>query len=111
MLGQRASDRSGDTWAQALAAWPNLTDVAADGGSGIERGLELVRAARDTAARETAANTADVSVVSAAQATPVKPLRARLDTFHVGRDGARALRVEWSQAEAVWEKAEKLERA
>jgi hypothetical protein len=99
ILGARVGDRSGDTWAKALAAWPEVTDVAADGGSGIERGLELAVAQRQEEARQTPA------------AGPAKPLHARLDVFHVRRDGARALRVAWGQAQAVWEEAEKVERA
>src|SRR5205807_722863 len=75
VLGARTRDRSGDTWAKALEAWPDLTDVAADGGSGIERGLALTVAKRQEAARQTPA------------AGPAKPLRARLDVFHVRRDG------------------------
>src|SRR5258705_495503 len=35
ILGARAKDRSGDTWAKALEAWPHLTEVAVDGGSGL----------------------------------------------------------------------------
>jgi hypothetical protein len=97
VLGQRAEDRSGDTWAQALTAWPDVEDIAADGGSGIERGWELAVAARQQAAQQVQGQ--------------AKPLRARLDVFHIRRDGARALRVEWSHAEAVWEAAEKIERA
>src|SRR5262249_4625268 len=49
VLGQRAKDRCGDTWAKALAAWPELQDVATDGGTGIQRGLELVVAQRQQA--------------------------------------------------------------
>jgi hypothetical protein len=97
VLGARADDRSGATWAQALAAWPEVEDVAADGGSGIEHGLELATEQRHEAA--------------AAAGRPAKPFRARLDTFHIRRDGARALRVEWGRAEALWEEAEKVERA
>jgi hypothetical protein len=98
VLGQRASDRCGDTWAKALAAWPDLQDVAADGGSGIERGLEITVAQRQQAAAQPGA-------------APAQPLRARLDVFHIRRDGARALRQEWARAEALWEEAEKVERA
>jgi hypothetical protein len=97
VLGARADDRSGDTWAQALAAWPDVQDIAADGGSGIERGLELADAARRQAAEQAGGQ--------------AQPLRVRLDTFHIRRDGARALRVEWGRAEALWEEAEKVERA
>jgi hypothetical protein len=98
VLGARAADRSGPTWARALAAWPALTDVAVDGGSGLARGLELTAAAR----REQAARTPQLAVL---------PLRSRLDVFHVRRDGARALRLEWAHAQAVWEQAEQCGRA
>lgn len=99
VLGQRTKDRSGDTWARALAEWPQVQDVAADGGSGIERGLELARAHRQAAVPPTGA------------APPAKPLHARLDVFHVRRDGARALRQEWGPAQTLWEEAEQIERA
>lgn len=99
VLGQRAPDRSGETWAKALAAWPEVTDVAADGGSGIERGLQLVTLARQ---QEAAANTA---------APEAKPLHPRLDTFHTRRDGERVMRQRWQRAEAVWDEAVRIERA
>jgi hypothetical protein len=99
VLGQRAADRSGETWAKALAAWPLLEDVAADGGTGIERGLELARTQRQQAALETA------------DGQSAKPIHARLDVFHIRRDGARAIRSAWGRAEALWEEAEKVERA
>jgi len=98
VLGQRAGDRSGHTWAQALAAWPRLREVAADGGTGIERGLELIREQRQQAAEQPGA-------------APARPLHVRLDVFHIERDGARALRQEWGRAEAAWAEAEKIERA
>jgi hypothetical protein len=74
-------------------------DVAADGGTGIERGLELLAAQREEAA------SADKD------APPAKPLRARLDVFHIRQDGGRAQRQEWGHAQALWEEAEKVERA
>jgi hypothetical protein len=46
VLAERASDRSGPTWAKALAARPRVADVAADGGSGLELGLALATARR-----------------------------------------------------------------
>jgi hypothetical protein len=97
VLGQRAADRSGPTWAQAMGAWPEVADVAADGGSGIELGLELAVAKR----REEAAK----------QGRQGKDLRVRLDVFHTRREGERALRAEWGHAERLWEEAEKTGRA
>jgi hypothetical protein len=99
VLGQRAADRSGATWAKALQDWPNLEDVAADGGCGIERGLEQVAEQRQQAAQQ------------AGDAAKARPLHVRLDVFHIRQDGARAQRQEWSQAQRLWEKAEKVERA
>jgi hypothetical protein len=97
VLGRRAPDRSGPTWAQALAAWPAVTDVAADGGSGLELGLALAaRRRQEEAARA---------------GVPAVPLHARLDVFHTQREGERALRQEWAHAEGWWEEAEKADRA
>jgi len=97
VLAQRAPDRSGPTWSRALAAWPQVRDVAVDGGSGLELGLELAARQRQEAA--TKAKTA------------AAPLRSRLDLFHSRREGERALRRDWAWAEGLWEEAEKLDRA
>jgi hypothetical protein len=97
VLAQRVPDRSGPTWAKALAAWPALADVAADGGSGIELGLTLAAQRRQEEATRAG--------------TEAVPLRGRLDVFHTRRDGARALRQEWGHAEGLWEEAEKVDRA
>ena len=97
VLAERAADRSGPTWAKALAAWPQLTDVAVDGGSGLERGLTLTTARRQQEA-------------ALAGAEPV-PLRVRLDVFHTQREGERALRLVWRHAEGLWQEAEKVDRA
>jgi hypothetical protein len=99
VIGQRAVDRSGETWANALAAWPLLEDVAADGGTGIERGLELTRSRRLAKAQV------------AANGLQAVPIHARLDVFHLRRDGARVLRQQWSRAEAAWDEAAQIERA
>ena len=97
VLGERAADRSGPTWAKARAAWPELEDVAADGGRGIALGLALAGARRQEAAARTGC--------------PAKPFRVRLDLLHTRREGQRALRVEWAAAERLGEKAEKVQRA
>jgi hypothetical protein len=99
VLARRTADRCGQTWAKALAAWPEVLDVAADGGSGIERGLELAKAQRQQASQATPT------------AAPARPIHAQLDVFHLRRDGARALRLEWERAEALWDEAVKIERA
>jgi hypothetical protein len=96
VLGVRAPDRSGPTWCQALAAWPQVQDVAADGGSGLALGLQLARVTRQEKAAQRGA--------------PAVALHARLDVFHIRQAGARALRLEWQRAENCWEAAEQLER-
>src|SRR5436190_403579 len=75
VIGQRALDRSGETWAKAIEAWPDVEDVAADGGTGLERGLELATAARQQAA------------LKDPDGKPAVPLRPQLDVFHTRRDG------------------------
>jgi hypothetical protein len=97
VVGRRSADRSGPAWSQVLAAWPALTDVAADAGSGLELGITLTRRARQQAADKAR--------------TPAKPLHSRLDVFHTRREGERALRGEWSSVQALWEQAEKVGRA
>jgi hypothetical protein len=99
VVGERVSDRSGPTWAKALAAWPAVKDVAADGGSGIELGLKLAAAKRREQGAKAKVETAAV------------PLHVRLDVFHIKRDGERVLRLEWAAAERLWEEAEKVSRA
>jgi hypothetical protein len=98
VLGRRASDRSGPTWSQALAAWPQVTDVAADGGSGLELGIDLANRARQEAAAKP-------------HAPAAVPLNSGLDVFHTQREGQRALRLAWTDAEAVWDEADKVARA
>jgi hypothetical protein len=92
VLGRRADDRSGPTWCQALEPWPHVTYVAADGGSGLHLGLELAERKRQ-------------------EAGPVPPREVNLDNFHIQREGRRALRRDWQEAEAVWVKAEEADRA
>ena len=95
-LGARAADRTGATWAEALSAWPQVEDVAADGGGGLALGLELAAQRRAAAA------------LSPARAVP---LRVRLGAFHTRPEGGRDLRQTWQQAEARWAAAEAAERA
>jgi hypothetical protein len=97
VLAQRAADRSGPTWAKALAAWPAVADVAADGGSGLELGVTLAARRRQEVAAQTQ--------------TQAVPLRSRLDLFHTRREGERALRCDWAWAEGLWEEAAKVDRA
>jgi hypothetical protein len=94
LLGQRAPDRTGETWCQALVPWSGLDDALVDGGSGLRRGLELVQQAWR----------------QAAPLLPPVPLHSTLDNFHIQQEGQRALRREWQAAERLWVAAEAADR-
>jgi hypothetical protein len=66
--------------------------VAADGGTGLQAGLELAYQERQ-------------------QAGPALPLDVNLDNFHIQQDGQRALRREWQEAERLWAAADEADRA
>jgi hypothetical protein len=99
VLGERSADRSGETWAKAMHAWPNVENVAVDGGTGLQRGLAIAAQNRQQAAQQSP------------DAKPALPIHAQLDVFHTRRDGQRALRQRWQHAEALWDEAVKIERA
>jgi hypothetical protein len=94
LLGQRAPDRTGETWCQALRPWSRLTDAIVDGGSGLRRGLDLVQQAWQ----------------QEAPLLPPLPLHSNLDNFHIQQEGQRALRREWQAAEHLWVAAEAADR-
>jgi hypothetical protein len=98
LIGDRAPDRTGETWAKTLEDWTDLEDVAIDGGSGLQRGIKLAAAKRRKDARKTPGKAA-------------KPLHGQLDNFHTRRDAARTMQQVWKRAEAAWDEAVKLERA
>src|SRR4051794_4700384 len=86
VLGQRAGDRSGPTWAAALRDWPALRAAVADGGTGLHAGLSLVQQQRQKSAHA--------------------PLEVGRDVFHTQREAQRLLRTIWSRTEGLWLKAE-----
>jgi hypothetical protein len=86
VLGQRASDRSGPTWAAALRDWPALRAVVADGGTGLHAGLSLVQQQRPKSAQA--------------------PLEVGLDLFHTQREAQHLVRTIWGRTEGLWIQAE-----
>lgn len=85
-LGQRADDRSGATWANALRGWGALSYVAADAGSGLQVGIATVQ-------RERQEN--------------LQPLlESGLDVFHTTYEAGRVLRLSWNRVERLWEQAD-----
>jgi hypothetical protein len=88
VLGQRADDRSGDTWQRALQPWTHLESVVADAANGLQGGVEKFQKQRlDTASGRT--------------------LDVGLDLFHIKQAGQRVLRVLWAPVEQAWLRAEK----
>jgi hypothetical protein len=85
-LGQKASDRSGATWAKALRAWPALSYVTADAGSGLRVGIAAVQQER--------------------QENDQPPLENGLDVFHTTYEACRVLRLSWNRVEHLWDQAE-----
>jgi len=90
LAGRKAEARDGVTWAAELERWPALTAVVRDGGTGLSKGIELVRA------RRLEQEGAD--------------LEDGLDVFHTLREGGRALRATWAEASRALERAEAAQR-
>jgi hypothetical protein len=85
-LGQKANDRSGATWAKALRAWPALSYVTADAGSGLQLGIATVQQERQDKGQPSLEN--------------------GLDVFHTTYEARRVLRLSWTRVECLWEQAE-----
>jgi hypothetical protein len=85
-LGQKARDRSGVTWAEALRHWPSLSFVTADAGTGLQAGIAAVQHERREAGQPALEN--------------------GLDVFHTTYEARRALRLGWDRVERLWEEAE-----
>ena len=49
VAGQRGPDRSGASWGNLLSMWPCVERVITDAGTGLERGVKFVNAARAAA--------------------------------------------------------------
>src|SRR3954454_10323037 len=85
LAGRKVEARDGVTWAAELERWPALVAVVRDGGTGLSKGIELVRdRRRDQQGAE---------------------LEDGLDVFHTLREGSRASRATWAQASQALERA------
>lgn len=91
VLGQKAEDRSGQTWYEALQPWNHLTYAVADAGSGLRKGLSLVQEAR-------------------AEEADAPELEIGLDVFHIKKEALPVIHRQWKKAESLWEKAEEADR-
>jgi hypothetical protein len=83
--GRLAEHRDGETWAQEFGQLPVLEHVLRDAGTGLEKGLEQVNAARREQGQQ--------------------PVHATLDHFHLQQEGRRALRRLRGQASRTLEQA------
>jgi hypothetical protein len=90
VAGRRAEARDGVTWAAESERWPALAAVVRDGGTGLSKGIELLRARR----REQQG----------------AELEDGLDVFHSLREGGRASRATWAEASHALERAEAAQR-
>jgi hypothetical protein len=98
IIGQRAKDRSANTWAQALAPWYRVMAAACDGGTGLKGGIDQIDEQRQQ------------SLTNSPSIRPWKPIDRQLDVFHTRREGERAMQQRWKYAEKLWDYAAKLER-
>jgi hypothetical protein len=78
--GRRVEKRDGPTWAGELQPYSSLEYVVRDGGSGLSKGITLVRAERPE-------------------------LKDGLDVFHTLYEGGKALRQTWAAASRALEAA------
>jgi hypothetical protein len=85
-LGQRADDRKGATWAQALRDWDGLSYVTADAGKGLQSGIAAAQRERQEEGKPS--------------------LKSGLDVFHTTYEARRVLRLIWNRVERLWEQAE-----
>jgi hypothetical protein len=86
VLGQKANDRSGATWAKSLRDWSALSFVTADAGTGLQLGIATVQHERLEEGKPTLEN--------------------GLDVFHTTQEARRVLRRSWSTVDRLWEQAE-----
>ena len=85
-LGQKATDRSGATWAKSLRDWSALASVTADAGTGLQGGIATVPQERHEDGKPALEN--------------------GLEVFPTTQEARRVLRQRWSQGERCWEQAE-----
>jgi hypothetical protein len=140
LLGQRAKDRKGDTWYEAIEPFDHLEFVQSDQGTGLQAALRRLAKARQQAADAAkagpqaadaakrgppAADTAcaDQPAADGAPAgppaaptagadAPLKPLLCYgLDIFHIAQAAQPPLAAHWRRVERSWAAAEKAEEA
>jgi hypothetical protein len=89
--GRKVQHRDGSTWADTFGQFPALEFAVTDGGLGLQKGLDLVRAERLSAEDD-------------------RPLVQGLDVFHTLREARRAIRAGWRRASEALDQAEAAQR-
>ena len=92
LLGQRAKDRTGTTWHQALQAFDQLEFAQSDQGPGLQKGLRLLAEQRRQEAAKVDAN-----------AKPKPLLSNGLDLFHIAQAARVPLRMRWRGVEKAFQ--------
>lgn len=92
LLGQRAKDRTGTTWHQALAPFDQLEFVQSDQGTGLQKGLRLLAQQRQQEA-----------ALADANAKPKPLLSNGLDLFHIAQAARVPLRMRWRGVEKAFQ--------
>lgn len=92
LAGQRGPDRTGASWCAVIEKWPSLEHVIADGGTGLEKGVQLANERRQ-------------AQVQPRDAASVPAITMGLDVFHSQRELERVLQRQWKQAERQLEAA------
>jgi hypothetical protein len=112
LLGQRAPDRTGATWCQALQPFSNVEFVESDQGSGLQKGLRLlIEQRRQEAAKVEAVPEPVPEAEAAPKAEPAaspaaaktKPVPSNgLDLFHIAQAARVPLRARWQSVEKAF---------
>lgn len=85
LLAEKATDRKGQTWQNALQPFTGLEHVVSDAGTGLQAALRILQ--RDRPAE--------------------RPLTVSLDVFHLEKEARQTLGWLWRKVESRWEKAVK----
>jgi hypothetical protein len=93
LAGQRGPDRRGERWCEVSEAWPNLEHVIAEGGQGLERGVQRAQEARSQAQEPETPGPA--------------PITLGLAVLHTERELERVFQRVWTRVERQIETAVK----
>jgi hypothetical protein len=91
LLCQKAKDRKGQTWLEALQPFTRLEHVNSDAGTGLQAALARLQQQRCAAPKDAADRSPELTV--------------SLDVFHTNKEAHTRLARLWRKVEAAWDKA------